>query len=187
MTMIDSATMMFEAQRRILTEKGLARVESFDRFASQFSSPNCLLVPAQPREVATLDWDYLMGLIEWRGRTGRNELDARAFRDAIGFLDVPAMLEDIDDGNTRPSSHPDVAREAIARAGRRSYTLWQGFIHALVHTEVLDRYGLDIVGSRCGEEGVGFCLNAERPVLDNFWAEGAYAMWCAPSYRRVNY
>ena len=173
---------LFEFQRAVLADKGLARPEMFDQFATRLPSGLFLLVPSQPGPASSLNWNDLMARVELGGKTGKNYLDPKYLEDGIEAPKVPTMLVSVMDGHDRLNIKPTDSRANIAKESCHAYTTWRGYIHIAVFPEVLAHHGMDIVGSRYRSDFVPhFCLIDERPALSRSWENFANPEWGAPS------
>jgi hypothetical protein len=174
---------LFEHQRGILAENKFAPADLFDGFVKRIPSSGLfLLVPPPPASITKLDWDDLMARVEWNGETGQSYLNPKRLADLTPPLARPAVLLDVEDGRARLNARPTESREAIAYEGRQSYTLWQGYIHALLFPVVLAHHNMDFVGSRYCEDGVpDLFLSDGEPTLDGNWEDGVHPKWGAPS------
>ncbi|KKW21677.1 MAG: hypothetical protein UY64_C0015G0007 [Parcubacteria group bacterium GW2011_GWA1_51_12] len=179
---LPSSEELFEFQRAVLADKGLARPEMFDQFATRLPSGLFLLVPSQPDPASSLNWNDLMARVELGGKTGKNYLDPKYLEDGIEAPKVPTMLVSVMDGYDRLKVKPADSRKNIAREGRHAYTTWRGYIHIVLFPEVLTHHGMDIVGSSCGLNfAPGFCLDDKLPTLNYYWGHDALPRWGAPS------
>lgn len=181
--LLPSPKELFEFQRATLAEKKLAPVEMFDRFADRLPSGLFILVPPQPAAVDTLDWNELMARVELGSKTGRNCLDPKYLADEIEVPAVPTMLTSVEDGDERRCIHSMDSRKAIAQEGRHPYTMWRGYIHVVLFTEVLKHHYLDCVGSLYEAKHAPpfFCLDDDEPSLHSFPRSYAHPDWGAPS------
>lgn len=176
-----SADELFAYERDLLVEKRLAKPDMFDRFAKRLPSGLFILVPPQPVPSGKLDWSELMARVELTGKRGQNDLDPKHLTDEIEVPDVSTMLTGVEDGRSLLNIRPMDSRAGLKREGRTAYTVWRGFVHIVLFTEVLRHHVLDIVGSLDRAERVPcFFLYGGAPTLTYHW--GAMPIrWGAPS------
>ena len=133
-----------------------------------------------------MDWNELMARIRLNGKVGRNYLSVSALKDLDPMVSVPRMLVDIEDGRGRLNIKPSVSESNIVAGKRFGYTLWTGYIHAVVFTEVLSHHYMDLVRSRYDSDLVPFLfLDDVAPALRARWNGDANPKWGAPSFGSV--
>lgn len=175
---------LYAFQRDRLVTMRLAKPDTFDRFAKRLPSFGLfILVPQQPAAVDKLDWSELMARTECKGKHGKNQLDKQLLKDTIEVPDGPTVLVGVEDGRSRLNIRPKDSHENIRRDGRTAYTVWCGYIHVVLFTEVLLRHhGMDIVGSRYDVEAIpDFYLNGVEPALGCGWVFDSSPVFGAPS------
>ncbi len=171
---------LFDYMVERLVSAKLATYEHADSFRKRIpSNRRFIFVPPEP---TTLDLVHLMSLIEFRGKTGQNCLNAANLKNLIEVIQGPCLLLDVEDGRSRLKVNPVRSRETIAAEERIPYTTFRGIIHAFL-LPVLRHHNIDILGSQCDEKGVPvLCLNhEERPTLSGYWGGSANSEWGAPS------
>ena len=165
-----------EFEIEMLVVKELARYEHADPFRKNPPLGHFLLVPPQPKE---WDLDYLMSIVEVKGKNGRNYLDPQYVHDEIVVPAGPYLMQDVEDGKKRLNTDPLISKANILQEGRSPYTIWRGVIHIGVFPEVLESHNMDLVGSR----GMPFlCLYNGEPRLESYrYIPYAFPGWGAPS------
>ena len=99
---------------------------------------------------------------------------------------MPRLLIGVEDGRGHLNTKSSVAQSDITATGRFGYSLWTGYIHAVVYTEVLNHHYMDLVRSRYGSDGVPFlCLSDGAPALYADWLDYVLSKWGAPSFGSV--
>ena len=183
-----SAIEVFETSRTRLADAKLAPINMFDGFVKHLPADGLpfLLVPPQPKAVNQMDWNELMARIRLNGKVGRNYLSVSALKDLDPMVSVPRMLVDIEDGRGRLNIKPSVSEAAITAAGRFGYSVWTGYIHMVVFTEILNHHYMDLVRARYGSGNVPFLyLRGDVPALVAYWYDNANPKWGAPSFGSV--
>ena len=179
---------IFETTRALLADAKLAPTNMFDGFVKHLPADGLpfLLVPPQPKAVNQMDWNELMARIQLNDKTGRNYLSVSALKDLDPMVSVPRMLVDIEDGRGRLNIKPSVSESNIVAGKRFGYTLWTGYIHAVVFTEILNHHYMDLVRARYVSDDVPYLsLNDDAPALRALWGGFAYPEWGAPSFGSV--
>lgn len=184
-----SSEELFEFERAMLFEKGLAPIEMFDRFAKRLPSGLFLPIPPQPAPVEELDWKDLMARVEWGGKAGQCHLNPLYLRDSVKAPSVPVMLVGVEDGYARLAIKPKDSRVNIANERRCAYTAWSWYIHVVLFREMLPRQqGYDIVGSSyCLDCVPGFHIGDGGLTLVSRREDYGLPGWGAPSYGSVKF
>ena len=160
----------------------------FDSFAKRLP-PNgvpFLFVPPPPKAINKLDWADYMARIQLNGKTGRNYLTVESLTDLDPVVTIPRMLVSVEDGRGRLNIKPSVSETNIVTTGRFGYSLWTGYIHAVVFSEVLNHHYMDLVRSRYDSDRVPcLYLNDDGPALSAHWHDRADPRWGAPSFGSV--
>ncbi len=171
---------LFDFVVETLVAKELATYKHADPFRNKLPSSGLfLLIPPRPEE---LDLAHLMELIEFRGKTGTNHLNAGNLKDEVKVPDGPYLVTDAEDGSGRLNTKPSVSKANILKENRSPYLAFEGIIHTVVFPSVFETHNMDLCGSRCKGRGVpDLYLNDDKPKLNADWYDSASPEWGAPS------
>ncbi|MBI4414889.1 MAG: hypothetical protein HY566_01465 [Candidatus Kerfeldbacteria bacterium] len=173
---------LFDFEVETLKDKGLLTYDQADPFRKALPAGLFLLIPPKPDPY---DLAHLMGLVVVNGKAGRSYLDPANLADEIEMPNLPYLLCDIEDGNSRRNIRPSENRQAILGEGRSPYVVWEGIVHTIVFPQVLLHHNLDLVGSRDRSKYWPYLsLSRDQPELHANWRDDADPRWGAPSLGR---
>ncbi len=170
---------LFDHMVETLVAKELAKYEHADPFREKLPTGLFLLIPPRPAE---LDLGHLLGLIEFEGKKGTNNLTTGDLTDKVTVPEGPYLMAGIEDGRSRLNTKPSVSEANITAENRSPYVTFEGIIHGVLFHDVFRSHNMDLCGSRYESKHVPHLhLDDDRPKLSADWYDSANPKWGTPS------